>query len=81
LNKYGQRLVKEIAMKDNSSFDVLSASTFYARFRERVKSESFTNNFKEYVGIDQYDDGCDFEVELQGELNQAPKVGISFLYI
>jgi hypothetical protein len=68
-------------MTDGSHTNYFHAQFFYAQFLERVKSESFTNNFKEYVGIDQYDDGCDFEVELQGELNQAPKVSICDSFI
>jgi hypothetical protein len=78
LIKYGQRLVKEAIMEDRFG---MSASGFYQQFRDRVKSESFTNNFKEYVGIDNHNDGCDFEVELQGELKQVPMVSIFDYFI
>lgn len=71
--------MKEI-MTTDGPVSAIYYSSFYQQFLERVKSESFTNNFKEYVGIDEYDDGCDFEVELQGELHQAPKVSISDLF-
>ncbi|CAI7669546.1 unnamed protein product [Penicillium pancosmium] len=78
LIKYSQRL-----QKDARPFasDMVDASIFYLQFQKRVESESFTNKFKEYVGIDQYDDGCDFEVELQGELNQAPKLQYNVPYL
>ncbi|KAJ5995850.1 hypothetical protein N7481_002827 [Penicillium waksmanii] len=69
-------------MKDgHASSEYYSAIFFSNQFQERVKSESFTNNFKEYVGIDQYDDECDFEVELQGELNRAPKLQYNVPYL
>lgn len=61
---------------ESYSSELILADDFCQQLQKRVKSESFTVNFKEYVGIDQHDEGCDFEVELQGELNQAPKVCI-----
>ncbi|OKO90373.1 hypothetical protein PENSUB_13506 [Penicillium subrubescens] len=78
---YGLREDAKRRRLDGSHTNYFHAQFFYAQFLERVKSESFTNNFKEYVGIDQYDDGCDFEVELQGELNQAPKLQYNVPYL
>lgn len=56
---------------------LLPAAMFCEALLTRVKSDSFTCDFKEYVGIDEWTERCDFEIDVQGELHQAPKVSIS----
>ncbi|OGM41150.1 hypothetical protein ABOM_009856 [Aspergillus bombycis] len=57
---------------------------FYSAFEERVKKDYFTDNFKEYVGIDKLDHhngGCDFEVEVVTELKAKPKLQLNVPYL
>ncbi|KAE8422329.1 hypothetical protein BDV36DRAFT_311443 [Aspergillus pseudocaelatus] len=57
---------------------------FYGAFEKRVGSPSFTDDFKEYVGIDKIDNhnaGCDFEVEVVVELNAKPTLQLNVPYL
>ncbi|KAB8275341.1 hypothetical protein BDV30DRAFT_247588 [Aspergillus minisclerotigenes] len=96
LRKYMSQLVADYAEKEMmekvsatglwsmGDLGKYPALEFYRALEERVKSESFTDNFKEYVGIDKIDNhnaGCDFEVQVVTELNAKPMLQLNVPYL
>ncbi|KAJ5471364.1 hypothetical protein N7530_008721 [Penicillium desertorum] len=79
LKKYADRIQVHSWKIDMDALH--DAAEFSKALFSRVKSDSFTCDFKEYVGIDQWTDRCAFEVEVQGELNQAPKLRYNVPYL
>ena len=44
--------------------------------KTRMKEDWFTVGFAEYVGIDVFNNGCSFEVEVETVLGREPRVNI-----
>jgi hypothetical protein len=81
--KYQEQL-RGVARKTEYGLDginvkarLASADKFHSAFYNRVKGEAFTNGFEEHVGIGEWSEGCDFEIEALSELKQIPKVLMS----
>ncbi|EPS39956.1 hypothetical protein H072_6225 [Dactylellina haptotyla CBS 200.50] len=48
--------------------------------RQRVREDSFTYNYEEFVGIHSLDEGCNFEVEVETVLDRKPQLHLNHPY-
>ncbi|KAF3139823.1 hypothetical protein TWF703_003401 [Orbilia oligospora] len=55
-------------------------SEHVAALKSRMKEDSFTVCWEEYVGIDVFNNGCSFEVEVETILGRAPRLELNVPY-
>ncbi|KAF3186506.1 hypothetical protein TWF788_003364 [Orbilia oligospora] len=55
-------------------------SEHVAALKSRMKEDSFTVGWEEYVGIDVFNDGCSFEVEVETTLGITPRLELNVPY-
>ncbi|RVD81182.1 uncharacterized protein DFL_009056 [Arthrobotrys flagrans] len=71
---------EEITKNADSIFEIAQASGHALTLKSRMNEDSFTVGFAEYVGVDIFNNGCSFEVEVETVLGRTPQLELNVPY-
>ncbi|KAK6526456.1 hypothetical protein TWF694_005042 [Orbilia ellipsospora] len=77
LDKYEEALLEK---EGSSSSEKSRVVDHIQELRARVREDSFTDRYTEWVGIHKYDQSCDFEVEVETVLGTKPQLQLNQPY-